>query len=149
MGKRANTDFDKDFGNKIVKRTLYVYAFDSLKSKMDYELKILERDSVRIFYYNNLKDSTRNMSFRFNKINSNLYFGSNEFNVAESNNYRTDFNFDKYKLTEPVMDGIDPILFNKTYGVLAWDNNWGNQFYFVNEVNIDRIDLPIFKYNLE
>lgn len=149
MGKRANTNFNKDNGIKIVNRILYVYEYDSLKSKTDYELKILERDSVRIFKYNNLKDSTRNMSFRFNKLNSNLYFGPDKFKVVESKNYRTEFNFDKYELTEPIMDGVGPILFNKTYGVLAWDNNWGNQFYLVNEVNMDKIDLPIFKYNLE
>ena len=149
MGKRANTDLNIDDGIKIVNRILYVYEFDSLKTKTDYELKILERDSVRIFKYKNLKDSTRNMTFRFNKLNSNLYFGSDKFNVVESDNYRTEFNFDKYELTEPIMDGVGPILFNKTYGVLAWDNNWGNQFYFVNEVNIDKIDLPIFKYNME
>ena len=149
MGKRANSDFNKDKGIETVKRILYVYEFDSLKSKTDYELKILERDSVRIFKYNNLKDSTRNMSFRFNKITSNLYFGPDKFNIVESHNYRTKFNFDKFELTEPIMDGVGPILFNKTYGVLAWDNNWGNQFYFVNEVNVNKIDLPIFKYNLE
>ena len=115
MGKRANTNFNKDNGIKIVNRILYVYEYDSLKSKTDYELKILERDSVRIFKYNNLKDSTRNMSFRFNKLNSNLYFGPDKFKVVESKNYRTEFNFDKYELTEPIMDGVGPILFNKTY----------------------------------
>ncbi len=149
MGKRANTDFKKDSGIKIVKQVLYVYEFDTLKSKTDYELKILEKDSVRIFKYNNLIDSTRNISFRFNKLNSNLYFGPDKFIVVESNNYRTEFNFDKYESSEPIMDGVGPILFNKTYGALAWDNNWGNQFYFVNEVNVDKIDLPIFKYNFE
>ena len=85
MGKRANTDFDKNSGIKIVKQILYVYEYDSIKSKTDYEFKILERDSVRIFKYKNLKDSTRNMSFRYNKLNSNLYFGPDKFNVIESN----------------------------------------------------------------
>lgn len=120
-----------------------------MKTKTDYELKIIEKDSVRIFKYNNLKDSTRIMSFRFNKLNLNLYFGADKFKVVESNNFQTEFNLDKYELIEPSMDGFGSVLFNKSYGVLAWDNNWGNQFYFVNEVNIDKIDLPIFKYNLE
>lgn len=109
----------------------------------------MERDSIRIFIYNNLKDSTRNISFPFNKLAYNLNLGPDKFKVVETNNYRTEFNFDKYESTERKMDGVGPILFNETYKVLAWDNNWGNQFYFVNEVNIDNIDLPIFKYNIE
>lgn len=149
MEKSDDTDFNKDSRIKIVKRILYVYEYDSLKTKTDYELKIIEKDSVIIFKYNNLKDSTRIMSFRFNKLNLNLYFGADKFKVVESNNFQTEFNLDKYELIEPSMDGFGSVLFNKSYGVLAWDNNWGNQFYFVDEVNIDKIDLPIFKYNLE
>jgi hypothetical protein len=147
LGKRANNDFKYDNEDEVAKRILYVYRFDSLKSKTEYNLKILERDSLRIFKYTNLEDSTRNLSFQFNKLNSNLYFWTEKFSVTEPNNYRAKFNFDKYNSTEPIIDGIGPILFNKTYGVLAWDNNWGSQFYFVNEVEINETDLPIFKHN--
>lgn len=145
--KKANS---KNSGQiQVGNRILYVYEFDSIKSITDYKLKIIEKDSVKIFKYKNANDSTRNIVFRYNKLNSNLYFGPDKLNVTEFNKYRTEFNFDKYELTEPIIDGIGPILFNKNYGILAWDNNWGNQFYFVNDENINKIKLPIFKYNSE
>jgi hypothetical protein len=147
LGKRDDNNFEYDNQNVVTKRILFVYEFDSLKSKTEYDLEILERDSLRIFKYTNLKDSSRNISFRFNKMNSNLYFWTDQFSVAEVKNFHAKFYFDKYDLTEPIIDGTGPILFNKSYGVLAWDNNWGNQFYFVDEMNINETDLPIFKYN--
>ena len=133
---------------KSNKRILYVYEVDSLKRKMEYELDIKEIDSMTIYKYRNLIDSTKNISFRFNKVKSYLYFGFEKFNIIEFDNYQTGaFTFDKYVSSEASIDGNGPILFNKNYGVLAWDNGWGNQYYFVTNTNQDDIKLPIFKYN--
>lgn len=133
---------------KSNKRILYVYEFDSLIRKMEYEQEINEIDSMTIYKYRNLIDATKNISFRFNKVKSYLYFGFERFKIIEFNNYQIGtINFDKYISSEPSIDGNGPILFNKNYGVLAWDNGWGNQYYFVTNKNEDDIKLPIFKYN--
>ncbi len=145
MGDKYSVDSKKiETEIKSKKRILYVYEFDSLTRKMEYELEIKVIDSMTIYKYHSLTDSTRNTSFRFNKAKSDLYFVFDKFNVTDFNFYQTTlFKFDKYEMSDPVVDGVSPILFNKNYGVLAWDNGWGNQFYFVAEEIKDEIKLPI------
>ena len=140
---RKSKPFDKH-KITVVNRSLYVYEFDSLKKQMEYELKIIERDSIKIFKYKSLKDSTRNMTFRFNQLNSKLSWGPEQFKLIEHHSYQANLNFDNYELIEPAIDASNPVLFNKTYGVLGWDNNWGNQFYFVDSITISKANLPIF-----
>lgn len=144
MGDKDSQVSNIQTESKLNKRILYVYEFDSLKRKMEYELEIKVIDSITIYKYHSLADSTRNTSFRFNKAKSDLYFVFDKFNLTDFNYYQTTlFKFDKYEMSEPVVDGASPILFNKNYGILAWDNGWGNQFYFVAEEIKDEIKLPI------
>ncbi len=142
VGRKATT-FDKD-DITVVNRILYVYEFDSLKRQMEYELKIIERDNIKIFKYESLKDSTRNMTFQFNQLNSKLIWGPEQFQLIEHHSYQANLGFDKYEPIDPAIDAYIPILFNKTYGVLGWDNNWGNQFYFADSITISKTNLPIF-----
>ncbi|WP_396149839.1 hypothetical protein [Flavobacterium sp.] len=145
MGDKYSIDSKKiETEIKSKKRILYVYEFDSLTRKMEYELEIKVIDSMTIYKYHNRIDSTKNISFRLNKAKSDLYFVFDKFNVTDFNYYQTtSFKFDKYEMSDPVVDGVSPILFNKNYGILAWDNGWGNQFYFVADEINDEIMLPI------
>ena len=146
MGKRAeNIEGIKstEYPTRTELRNLIVYEFDSIKKKMPYELIIREKDSVLIYNYKNKTDSTKNMSFRYLKHNGNLFFGPDEFGISIKNEFQSDFKFDQYNLTEEVIDGMGVLLFNRTYGVLGFDNGWGKQFYYLTEQNINEIKLPI------
>ncbi|MCC7521519.1 MAG: hypothetical protein IT220_07795 [Flavobacteriaceae bacterium] len=138
--KRTYKQTNKETETIILKRILNIYENDSVKSKTVYELKIIERDSVRIYKYINPKDSTRNINFRYFKWNKNVISGPFEYKLSISNYYQSKLNFDKYEPIENMIDGPGLILFNQTYGILAW-GDW----YFLNSETISEVDLPILK----
>lgn len=146
MGKKAeNIEGIKntEYKSRTELRNLIVYEFDSIKKQTPYELIIREKDSVLIYNYKSKNDSTKNMSFRYLKYNGNLLFGPDEFGISVKNEFQSDFKFDQYNLTKEVIDGMGALLFNRTYGVLGFDNGWGKQFYYLTEQNINEIKLPI------
>jgi hypothetical protein len=146
MGDRAPNDSIIQTEIKSNKRILHVYEFDSLIRKMEYELTIKGIDSMTVYNYRNLNDSTKHIDFSYNEVKSDLYFWSEKLNITAFDNFQSTLHFNKYESSEPV-DGMGPVLFNKNYGVLAWDNGWGNQFYFVDDTIESAIKLPIFKNN--
>ena len=123
-------------------RNLTVFEFDSLVSKADYELRIRERDSVIIYNYRNLNDSTKNQNFRYLKYSDILLAGPFEF-IKTKNNYYPNFeNFNYYNSDPGIMDGMGPVIFNNEFGVLGFDNGMGTQYYFTNDLT-EKIKLPI------
>lgn len=146
MGKRAENIEGINITEYPIRtelRNLIIYEYDSIKRQLPYELTIREKDSVLIYHYKNNIDSTKNMIFRYLKINENLIFGPNEFGISSQNEFQTELKFDQYNLTEDVIDGMGTLLFNRTYGVLGFDNGWGKQFYYLTEKNTKEIKLPI------
>ncbi|SMG53679.1 hypothetical protein [Arenibacter troitsensis] len=128
---------------KTDSRQLIVYDYDTIVRNNKYQLTKKERDSVIIYEYLNLVDSTKSMDFRFVKHTNKLHFGPIEFELKESNKVQTDFKFDSYE-TEPIPDSMGSVLFNKDYGILAFDNGWGMQFHYLTNDNMEEFDLPIF-----
>lgn len=135
-------------------RYLRIFDFRTLVYSADYELTIRERDSVVIYDYTNKTDSTKNRSFRYLKHSDHLMAGPLEFEKIESDRYPKTIDFDIYNSDPGIMDGMGPVIFNKNYGVLGFDNGMGTQYYFTND-STKYIELPILykaenaKSNLE
>jgi len=123
-------------------RNLTVFEFDSLVSKADYELSIRERDSVIIYNYRNINDSTKNKDFRYLKHSDRLLAGPFEFEKTENHYYPNFENFNYYNSDPGIMDGMGPIIFNNEFGILGFDNGMGTQYYFTNDLT-EKIELPI------
>lgn len=123
-------------------RSLTVFEFDSLIYKANYELTILERDSIVIYDYRNKIDSTKNKNFRYLKYSDLLMAGPFEFNKIQTDRYPKTTDFDLYNSDPSIMDGMGPLIFNKYYGILGFDNGMGTQYYFTNE-ETNNIELPI------
>ena len=77
------SDASKKETQRTETRNLTVFEFDSLVSKADYELSIRERDSVIIYNYKNINDSTKNKDFRYLKRSDRLLAGPFEFKKTE------------------------------------------------------------------
>ncbi|MDC8003542.1 hypothetical protein POV27_05735 [Aureisphaera galaxeae] len=131
----------KDFVEKE-HRDLIVYDYDKLIRENQCELTRIEKDSIILFKYKNLVDSTKNMVFSFLKYKDLLYFGPNEFTLKERKYLVKEVAFDKYE-TEPIVDGMGPILFNAKYGILVMENGWGKQFHYLKENGPWNLELPI------
>jgi hypothetical protein len=105
-------------------------------------LTILERDSVVIYNYRNKIDSIKNKNFRYLKYSDLLMAGPFQFNKIQSDRYPKTADFDLYNSDPSIMDGMGPLIFNKYYGILGFDNGMGTQYYFTNE-ETNNIELPI------
>ncbi|MBO3100281.1 hypothetical protein [Gelidibacter pelagius] len=136
------SDTTKKETQRTETRNLTVFEFDSLVSKADYELSIRERDSVIIYNYKNINDSTKNKDFRYLKHSDQLLAGPFEFKKTENHHYPTFENFNYYDSDPGIMDGMGPVIFNDEFGVLGFDNGMGTQYYFTND-SIGKIELPI------
>jgi len=123
-------------------RHLTVFDFDSLIYNADYELTIRERDSFIIYDYRNKIDSTKNKGFRYLKYSNLLFAGPSEFHKIDSDKFPKIFGFELYNSDPRIMDGAGPVIFNKVYGVLGFDNGMLTQYYFTNEETTN-IKLPI------
>lgn len=126
-------------------RNLTVFKFDTLVGRFDYELSIRERDSVIIYNYKNLKDSTKNKDFRYLKYSEILLAGPFEFEKIEHPTYPVLENFNYYNADAGIMDGMGPVIFNSEFGILGFNNGMGTQYYFTND-QTNNINLPIL-YN--
>lgn len=123
-------------------RNLTVYELDSLIYKSEYELTILEKDSVITYSYRNKTDSNKNKGFRYLKYSDLLFAGPSEFYKMDSDKFSIIFGFDLYHSDPTIMDAMGPVIFNKEYGVLGFDNGMLTQYYFTNG-KTDDIELPI------
>ena len=121
--------------NATEKRFLYEFFVDSLKREMEYELNKKITDSSIIYYYKNLSDSEKNMSFKFIEKTNQLFFAGSEFELIKEDHYSdkslSEFNFDLYVLVESMNDGNGPMFFNPKYGILNLDNGWGMNFLYL------------------
>lgn len=126
----------------IYSRELIVFDFEELVRDNSVELTKIENDSLVRYKYKNLADSTKSMIFSYLKNQDKIYFGPEQFHLKEKIYLTEGLVFDKYE-TEPIPDGMGPLLFNKDYGVLAFDNGWGLQFHFLTENNKENFRLPI------
>ncbi|MBW8242071.1 hypothetical protein K1F50_04615 [Muricauda oceani] len=126
----------------IESRKLVVFDFEEMVRENQIELTRVESDSLIKYRYENLVDSTKSMSFQYLKHQDKIYFGPEQFYLKEKKYLVEESVFDKYE-TEPIPDGMGPLLFNKEYGVLAFDNGWGMQFHFVTKKNEKKFQLPI------
>ncbi len=122
--------------NRLESKVLYAFHLDSLVKQETYNFNILNKDTILVYKYIDKLDSTKNMTFRFNKYTEVLSFGPFDFKKAKENFYSnsklSSSNFDLYDLKEPVVDGNGPMLFNEKYGVLNVDNtSWTYQYLFL------------------
>ena len=141
IGSRAS---DWPSEPKIESRQLFVYSLDSLRRTYPYELTIEDLDSLVIYRYKNLEDSTRNMDFRYQKVAKTLSFTSSVLELEKEDVMIQDMNFDIFHSN--VIDGEGPVLFNEVYGLLGWHNGWGDYFFFMTQEN--EYLLPIDLYEL-
>lgn len=123
-------------------RSLIVYELDSVIYKSEYELTILEKDSVITYNYRNKMDSTKNKKFRYLNYSELLFAGPSEFYKMDSDRFPKIFGFDLYHSDPTIMDAMGPVIFNKQYGVLGFDNGMLTQYYFINR-ETENIELPI------
>ncbi len=137
------TPIDKGITH-IEPRILLVYDLDHLVRENDYTLTITQKDSLVMYDYKSEVDSTKNMSFKYLIDLNKIYFGPNEFSITGKSNYRTEYEFSTYNLTDQITDGMGDLIFSKEYGVLAFENGWGMQFHYLTKVNREIFDLPFF-----
>ena len=123
-------------------RNLTVYEYDSLIYKSEYELTIREKDSIIIYNYRNKTDSTKNKRFRYLKYSDLLLAGPFEFYKMDSDKFPKIFGFELYHSDPAIMDTMGPVIFNKEYGILGFDNGMLTQYYFTNR-ETNNIELPI------
>ena len=123
-------------------RNLTVFELDSLIYKSEYELTIREKDSVITYKYRNKTDPNKNKEFRYLKYSDLLFAGPSEFYKMESDKFPVIFGFELYHSDPTIMDEMGPVIFNKEYGVLGFDNGMLTQYYFTNG-KTDDIELPI------
>ena len=141
IGSRAS---DWPSEPKIESRQLFVYSLDSLRRTYPYELTIEDRDSLLIYRYKNLEDSTRNMAFRYQKAEKELFFPPNPLVLEKEGVLIEDMKFDIFQ--DDAIDGVGPVIFNEEYGLFGWHNGWGDYFFFMTQEN--EYLLPIDLYEL-
>ncbi len=80
-------------------------------------------------------DSEKNMEFTYDLKSDILKCGFSEFKPINGIEIQMDelskLPFKKYELTEPIVDGTGPILFNQKYGVLAIGNVMAPDFVYL------------------
>ncbi|SFW61268.1 hypothetical protein SAMN05660313_02816 [Cellulophaga fucicola] len=123
-------------------RNLTVFELDSLIYESEYELTIREKDSVITYSYRNKTDPNKNKGFRYLKNSDLLFAGPSEFYQIDSDKFPVIFGFELYHSDPTIMDAMGPVIFNKEYGVLGFDNGMLTQYYFTNG-KTDDIELPI------
>lgn len=123
-------------------RKLVVFDFKEMVRENQIELTKIENDSLIVYLYENLVDSTKSMSFQYVKHQNKIYFGPEQFYLKEKNSFVEELVFDKYE-TEPIPDGMGPLIFNQEYGVLTFENGWGMQFHYLTNKNEKKIHLPV------
>lgn len=131
----------------ISERTLEIFRIDSSFSRESYTLEIIDRDSIFIYSYTNPENQNRNMVFRFDPVESQLHYGPSKIDLLNKGVYINDLSFDLYDEPGDIIHGIGPLLFNKTYGVLGWDNGAGDQYFFTDSTYTQLVPIELYGLN--
>ncbi|RKS42477.1 hypothetical protein BC962_3291 [Gillisia mitskevichiae] len=120
-------------------RFLSGYSNDTLKLRTEYLLIKTIRDSTITYEYKSISDSTRNLKVRYLMKNQKLQIEHIEYKKFDENVYQNDADsinwFDRYKMSDPIIDGMSPVIFNEEYGVLAIANPLGPSAFFMDKHN--------------
>lgn len=134
---------------RVTFRVVKVYENDSIKREMDYELTIKAIDSGWTYQYRNLKDENKNMEFKYFKNSNRLVFAGSNLGLYQTGEYlfkkSSSEEFELFVLTEQMLDGHGPVLFNENYGVLSSNNGWGMDFLFLPNKAKTSIEKQVLK----
>ena len=120
-------------------RVLIIFDVETFVRTEKYELTIVNSENAISYHYKNLSDEDKNMDFKFDKNSNWLYFSDMPFQLVKKNEYLesklSKTNFDLYEMIDQMDDGNGPMLFNKDYGILNFDNGWGRFFVYLKTNN--------------
>ncbi|PCE63481.1 hypothetical protein [Sediminicola luteus] len=115
-------------------RNLYIFFNDAPKER-EYLMVLEIRSEKRKFSYEFSENPKLNMLFEYNSNSETLKFGFDEYKAVKGSEIMIEeisgLPFKKYDLTEPIIDGTGPILFNSEYGVLAIGNVLAPDFVYL------------------
>jgi hypothetical protein len=99
-------------------------------------IKILN-DSIVRYKYLSVIDSLPNVNLEYQITTQNLYYDGTEYKLSKKNVLQSKLNpeiwFDIYELSEPEIDGMSPLMFNKEYGILVITSPLGPTLFFMTE----------------
>ncbi|NER11780.1 hypothetical protein GWK09_14735 [Muriicola jejuensis] len=117
-------------------RILHVYVSDSLQGRYKYKLKIV-KDSLLKYNYENITDSSKNMTFSYDAKNELLLFAGDKYEILRKDKLHIpqlkNYFFSFYNNSSSAMDITDPIIFDKDYGVLAIGNSMAPNFIYLED----------------
>ena len=116
-------------------RYLCGFSNDSLKVRTEFLVVKTIKDSIIRYSYKSKTDSTRNFEINYRINSQKLFFDETEYKKFDENvlqnNYSPKVWFDKYEMSEPIIDGLSPIMFNDDYGILAITGPLGPTYLFL------------------
>ena len=126
---------------------------DSLKIRTEFIVTKTMTDSLTEYDYKSKTDSTRNLKLRYWNYSQKLYFDQTEYRISEREVLRDEQNpeiwFDNYEMSEPIIDGMSPLIFNPDYGILAITGPLNPPLLFMSKSNdkiyADRIMEVLWK----
>ena len=124
--------------NSTTSETRYSYGLinDSLKLRTEYSLNKSITDSIITYNYISETDLSRSLKVDYNLNTEILTFdlgteyGIDTFKVLSDSKGNS---FDSYKMMDAIIDGVEPILFNKDYGILALTGVLNPSVFFVSK----------------
>lgn len=117
-------------------RFLSGFSNDALKLRTEYLLIKTVRDSIVTYDYKSEMDSSRNLKVSYLTKNKKLQFNLTDYEKYEEKAFEINgIWFDKYEMTEPIVDGISPIIFNEEYGILAITGPLNPPLFFMEKSN--------------
>jgi hypothetical protein len=135
--------------------TIYLYGLgeNSLKLKTEFLLIKKRTDSIIEYEYKSKTDSTRNLKLSYQIHTQKLYFDFTEYSISEKNVLNSIQNrelwFDNYEMSQPIIDGMSPLIFNADYGILAIAGPLNPPIFFMDRLNdnvfADRITKILWK----
>ncbi|WP_418604408.1 hypothetical protein [Hwangdonia sp.] len=133
----------------IESRYLYSSTLDSIKMRTEFKLVKTITDTLIHYKYKSESDSTRNFEIYYKLKTESLFLNSEEYKIFKENSLQYLENpevwFDDYRMAEPIIDGIEPIMFNSEYGILAITGALNPTHFFLAKKN----DTLIVKKILE
>ena len=143
--------------NSTTSETRYSYGLinDSLKLRTEYSLNKSITDSIITYNYISETDLSRSLKVDYNLNTEILTFdlgteyGIDKFKVLSDSEGNS---FDSYKMMDAMIDGVEPILFNKDYGILALTSVLNPSVFFVSKKDdvllVKQIEEILYNYNI-
>tara|TARA_R110000796_G_scaffold120001_6_gene234121 strand:- start:140 stop:685 length:546 start_codon:yes stop_codon:yes gene_type:complete len=124
--------------NPTISETRYLYGLfnDSLKLRTEYRLSKTITDSVIMYNYISETDLSRSLKIGYNLNSKILSFDIGSQYEVDKLKVLSDSDgnsFDCYKMKNPIVDGIEPILFNENYGILALTGALNPSAFFISK----------------